>query len=75
MCTDIQNYKYGNEFLLGCLFFVWAVMAWFWTMHELPEWMPDISYIPNSLLQYIYLWYNSFACYSFFDGDFSKDIE
>ena len=29
-------------------------MAWFWNMHELPEWMPDISYIPNSLLQYIY---------------------
>lgn len=44
----------GNEFLLGCLFFVWAMMAWFWNMHELPEWMPDISYIPNSLLQNIY---------------------
>lgn len=44
----------SNDFLLGCLFFVWAVMAWFWNMHELPEWMPDISYIPNSLLQNIY---------------------
>lgn len=38
-------------FLIFCL---WLVLAWGWTMHGLPSWMPDISYVPSSLLQYAY---------------------
>jgi len=38
-------------FLLFCL---WLVLAWGWTMHGLPSWMPSIPYIPTSLLQYAY---------------------
>lgn len=33
---------------------LWAVLAWFWNMHELPAWMPTIPHFPTSLLQYTY---------------------
>lgn len=37
-----------------CLGQLWAVLAWFWNMHELPVWMPRIPHCPTSLLQYAY---------------------
>lgn len=36
--------------LLGGL---WAVMAWFWEMHELPQFLKGLS-LPETLLQYGY---------------------
>ncbi len=36
------------------LFGLWIIMAWSWNMHKLPDWMPQISYIPSGLLQYVY---------------------
>lgn len=35
-------------------FIVWLCLACFWTMHELPSWVPTIPHIPTSLLQYAY---------------------
>lgn len=56
-------HKYeGSEFLdginkslsLAVLTLLWAFLAWGWTMHGLPSWMPIISFIPSSLMQYTY---------------------
>lgn len=33
---------------------LWAFLAWGWTMHGLPSWMPAILHVPTSLLQYAY---------------------
>lgn len=33
---------------------VWFFLAWGWTMHGLPSWMPTIPHVPSSLLQYAY---------------------
>ena len=43
-----------NNVIVACLIFVWAVLAWFWNMHELPLWVPSIPHIPMSLMQYAY---------------------
>lgn len=40
--------------ILFLMFALWCVLAWSWTMHGLPSWMPNIPYIPESLLQYAY---------------------
>lgn len=42
-----------NGALMG-LFVIWLCLAWSWTMHELPSWMPTIPHVPTSLLQYTY---------------------
>lgn len=33
---------------------LWAFLAWGWTMHGLPSWMPSIPLVPSALLQYAY---------------------
>lgn len=33
---------------------VWFFLAWGWTMHGLPSWMPVIPHLPSALLQYAY---------------------
>lgn len=33
---------------------IWASLAWGWTMHGLPSWMPAIPRVPSALLQYAY---------------------
>lgn len=33
---------------------VWLIMAWSWNMHKLPGWMPEMPYVPTTLLQYAY---------------------
>lgn len=43
-----------NKSSMICLGLLWAVLAWFWNMHELPVWMPRIPHCPTSLLQYAY---------------------
>lgn len=56
-------HKYeGSTFLKGLnrpiimivLSVLWAFLAWGWTMHGLPSWMPAIPHVPTSLLQYAY---------------------
>lgn len=43
-----------HNIVLVWLFLAWPCLAWFWTMHDLPSWMPMIPHIPTSLLQYAY---------------------
>lgn len=33
---------------------LWALLAWGWTMHGLPSWVPPIPHVPSTLLQYAY---------------------
>lgn len=33
---------------------VWAILAWFWNMHQLPCWLQGVPYVPKALLQYAY---------------------
>lgn len=47
-------FKIKTKILLTLLFLLWCILAWYWNMHALPYWMPEISIIPSSLLQYIY---------------------
>lgn len=43
-----------NGLALILLFGIWAVLAWFWNMHELPSWIPAIPHVPEALLLYAY---------------------
>lgn len=56
-------HKYENSTLLKglnkpyvmiALTLLWAFLAWGWTMHGLPSWMPAIPHVPSALLQYAY---------------------
>ena len=56
-------HKYENTSLLKAmhkpyviiaLSLFWAFLAWGWTMHGLPSWMPTIPHVPSALLQYAY---------------------
>lgn len=42
-----------NIGILTLLVFIWAFLAWFWNMHELPPFM-SILPLPGSMLQYAY---------------------
>ena len=33
---------------------IWAFLAWYWNMHELPSWLQGLPYVPSTLLQYAY---------------------
>lgn len=43
-----------NTTMLVALTILWAALAWFWGMHELPSWIPNIPHVPASLVQYTY---------------------
>ena len=43
-----------NRMLLMALFLLWSILAWYWNMHALPDWMPKVPFIPSSLLQYAF---------------------
>ena len=43
-----------SRYALIILTALWAFLAWGWTMHGLPSWMPAIPHVPSSLLQYAY---------------------
>ena len=44
----------SKPFALVVLTILWAFLAWGWTMHGLPSWMPAIPHVPSALLQYAY---------------------
>lgn len=43
-----------NKYVIVVLTLLWAFLAWGWSMHELPSWVPIIPHVPSSLLQYAY---------------------
>lgn len=43
-----------NTYIIVAMTILWFFLAWGWTMHGLPSWMPAIPYVPSSLLQYAY---------------------
>lgn len=43
-----------KPFVMIALTILWAFLAWGWTMHGLPSWVPEIPNVPSSLLQYTY---------------------
>lgn len=43
-----------NTYVIVVLTLLWAFLAWGWSMHGLPSWMPAIPQVPSSLLQYAY---------------------
>lgn len=56
-------HKYGDTALLKglskplalvALTILWAFLAWGWTMHGIPSWIPAIPPVPSALLQYAY---------------------
>lgn len=49
-CLEITR----NNICLIILTLLWAFLAWGWSMHGLPSWMPTIPHVPSSLLQYAY---------------------
>lgn len=42
-----------NKFVIIILSLVWLVLAWFWNMHKLPDFLSAIP-LPGTLMQYIY---------------------
>ena len=48
------NQRIRNKIVLASLFLVWCILAWYWNMHSLPNWMPTVHFFPSSLLQYTY---------------------
>lgn len=43
-----------SRYALIILTALWAFLAWGWTMHGLPSWIPTIPHVPSALLQYAY---------------------
>lgn len=43
-----------KPYVMIALTLLWAFLAWGWTMHGLPSWMPAIPHVPSALLQYAY---------------------
>lgn len=43
----------SSPLLLAIMAICWAVLAWFWKMHELPEFMKGLP-LPATLTQYVY---------------------
>lgn len=43
-----------KPFVMIALTILWAFLAWGWTMHGLPSWVPEIPHVPSALLQYTY---------------------
>ncbi|MEE1261146.1 MAG: acyltransferase family protein [Paludibacteraceae bacterium] len=50
------------------LFCLWLILAWGWTMHGLPSWMPVIPNVPSALLQYAYRGFTAFVAIVFLIG-------
>lgn len=46
--------RMNNPYIMGVLAILWTFLAWGWTMHGLPLWMPSIPHLPSTLLQYAY---------------------
>lgn len=44
----------SKPYVMVILTVLWAFLAWGWTMHGLPSWMPAIPHVPSALLQYAY---------------------
>lgn len=43
-----------KPYVMIALTALWAFLAWGWTMHGLPSWIPAIPHVPSALLQYAY---------------------
>lgn len=43
-----------NKLSCVLLSFVWIFLAWNWSMHGQPSWMPTITIIPKAIIQYAY---------------------
>ena len=43
-----------KPYVMATLTTLWAFLAWGWTMHGLPSWVPEIPHVPSTLLQYAY---------------------
>lgn len=48
-----NNLVSSNTLVLLLLTIIWAVMAWFWNMHDLPAFLTGIP-VPGALMQYAY---------------------
>lgn len=44
----------NNAAFLGIMTCVWIILAYYWHMHELPYWIPSVTIVPASILQYLY---------------------
>ena len=44
----------NKPYVMIALTVLWAFLAWGWTMHGLPSWMPAIPHVPSALIQYAY---------------------
>lgn len=44
----------SKPYVMVVLTALWAFLAWGWTMHGLPSWVPAIPHVPSALLQYAY---------------------
>lgn len=50
-----------KPYVLAALAGLWAFLAWGWTMHGLPSWMPAIPHVPSTLLQHAYRGFTAFV--------------
>lgn len=54
-CINRYKFLQTNSFTLLLLFFgIWLFLAWFWSMHDLPVWIPNESFVFQTLIQYTY---------------------
>lgn len=51
--TSLLNAMH-KPYVMIALTALWAFLAWGWTMHGMPSWMPAIPHVPSALLQYAY---------------------
>lgn len=64
-----KNEKYipDNKVVVGLLIFLWAILAWFYSPHRLPDFLREAPLVPSALLLYGYRFATStIACFVLF---------
>lgn len=56
---SFKQIQINSIFAIVTFFTLWAFLAYFWSMHGLPYWIPSNTMIPSSILQYLYRGFTS----------------
>jgi fucose 4-O-acetylase-like acetyltransferase len=49
-----EKFQIEDKKTISLIIVTWAFLAYSWDMHELPNWIPQTTILPSSILQYLY---------------------
>ena len=66
------NFVVNRRMLIIVSFIAWLLLAWNWSMHDIPSWVPVLPYIPTGTLQYFYRFMTATVAILFLMNFFEK---